>query len=109
MYRYLILSICLFTVFSGCKTTKGEPSDTNQKATTVLVQLNNKDSISELEQNFKKYNLGKEKVVSKPMHIYLFTFNTKKITDKALVELLKLSDLVKEAQQNKNVQTRNTN
>lgn len=89
---------------TSCKT-----KDTQTSVTTpsILVQLYDATSVSVLESTYKNYSLEEQKVVSRPMNIFLFTFNSEKITDKALIEELKTSELVKEAQQNRTVQTRN--
>jgi len=86
---------------------KSKSSTQVEEVTTVLVQVYDDTSIALLEQNFGKYTLLKEKVVSRPMHIYLFTYDSKKIIEEELIKQLKTSDLVKEAQSNKNVQLRN--
>ena len=102
-----LVLIAIVTTIASCKSRTSEIDETTTR--TVLVQVHDDDSIPILEDAFKEYDLAKEKIVSNPMSIYLFTFNTAKITDLALIKLLKESELVKEAQQNRNVQIRNTN
>ncbi|MEM7187219.1 MAG: hypothetical protein AAF466_11225 [Bacteroidota bacterium] len=102
-----LFSYCLFgallLAIVGCKS-----KQTNSEVTkTVLVQMVSDDAISQLETDFEAYQLQQEKVVSRPMKIYLFSFDEATITDKELVEQLKTSDLVSEAQTNKDVESRN--
>ncbi len=93
------------SVIMGITSCKSSQPEINQ--TTLLIQLYEDSAVQVLENNFKDYKLAKEKIVSRPTKIYLFTFDSQKITDTELIKLLKASDLVKEAQQNRTIQTRN--
>lgn len=86
---------------------KNLPNTIDEENSTVLVQMFNDESVPFLEEEFAKYDLLVEKPVSRPTYIYLFKFNSGKIIDSTLIKLLKKSGLVKEAQQNRNVQIRN--
>jgi len=86
---------------------KSKTSTQDEEPKTILIQVFDDASVELLEQNYSEYELRKEKVVSRPMHIFLFSYNTKKIIETELIKQLKTSDLVKEAQSNKNVQSRN--
>lgn len=74
---------------------------------TVIVQMHDSSATAQLEQDHAPYDLKKEKVISRPMQIFLFSFNSGKISNTELVQLLKQSNLVKEAQLNRNVTLRN--
>lgn len=101
----LVLSAIILCVTSfSCKS---KTSTQTEEPKTILVQVFDDASVALLEENYSEYELRKEKVVSRPMHIFLFTFNTNKIKETELIKQLKTSDLVKEAQSNKNVQSRN--
>lgn len=103
--KYVLPILGFFIVLAiSCKSKHEKFADEN---VTILVQLHDAESIADLESDFSEYALKMEKVVSRPTQIYLFTFNSKKIKDTELISLLKTSDLVKEAQQNRNVQLRN--
>ena len=97
----LLFSILVFSCKSGQKDMEGKALP------TVLVQMEQEITVLMLEEEFSKYGLQQEKMVSRPMHIYLFTYNAETITENKLIDLLRESPLVKEAQRNKNVQTRN--
>tara|TARA_R100000935_G_scaffold8302_7_gene17550 strand:- start:188684 stop:189031 length:348 start_codon:yes stop_codon:yes gene_type:complete len=104
------LSILFFTLalfFAGLSSCKSNQPEPLEKEVSILVQLYEDTAVQTLEDTFVDYTLTKEKVVSRPTKIYLFTFNSKKITDVELIKLLKESSLVKEAQQNRTVQIRN--
>ncbi|MDC8004070.1 hypothetical protein POV27_08395 [Aureisphaera galaxeae] len=96
--------LLLITVAISCKS-KDAAQDSEKN--TVIVQLHDSESVVQLEESHTEYSLKKEKVLSRPMHIFLFRFNSEKIQNTELVELLKKSDLVKEAQLNRNVTLRN--
>lgn len=98
-----LLFFFTFCLVSACKTKNTINSNNN---TTVLVQLFDDSEVVTLENTYKNYGLQKQKVVSRPMSIYLFNFNSDKIVDTTLIKLLKQSPLVKEAQKNGNVQQR---
>lgn len=100
----IIIVATLFGINSSCKSKSSTPVE---EATSILVQMYDDTAITLLEQNYSEYKLLKEKVVSRPMHIYLFTYDSKKIVEEELIKQLKTSKLVKEAQSNKNVQLRN--
>ncbi|MEM7087656.1 MAG: hypothetical protein AAF489_15855 [Bacteroidota bacterium] len=104
----MIILVFVTTILWGtgfsCKSKSSTPLEEDK---TILIQVYNDTSVAILEQNYSAYELRKEKVVSRPMHIYLFTYNTNKIIETELIKQLKTSDLVKEAQSNKNVQSRN--
>lgn len=100
----LISVVFLTTQFTSCKSKNASSVD---DLAEVLVQFNEQYESTNLEETYVAYELKKKKVVSRPMHIYLFTYNSKKIKQAELIELLKTSELVKEAQPNRNVQIRN--
>lgn len=103
MILRLAILFCMVTI-SSCKT----PSETGDYATEeVLVQLNDGAVVTGLEEAFETYQLRNQKVVSRPMNIHLFTFNSEKISQSELIQQLKSSALVKEAQPNNDVQLRN--
>jgi len=106
--RKKIILIFVATILYGISfSCKSKSSTQIEEAKTVLVQVYNSGSVALLEGDYSEYELRKEKVVSRPMHIYLFTYNANKIIETELIKKLKTSDLVKEAQSNKNVQSRN--
>ena len=73
----------------------------------LLIQVYEERAVDDLEEAFKSYDLKKMRVVSRPVYIYLFSFNTQSIDQEELLVLVKESTLVKEAQTNKSVQIRN--
>ncbi len=103
LFAFFFIIPLSFLTFS-CKS---NPSTLDGEVPTILVQMFDDASVSALEENYAMYGLHYKKVVSKPMHIYIFEFSTEKITAIELIELLKKSDLVKETQQNRNVKLRN--
>jgi len=98
----LIVVFLSVTALVSCKT----KIDTNTNNSNVLVQVHDDDSVAILENEFLVHKLKKEKVVSRPIKIYLFTFDAATTSDIKLVELLKKSPLVKEAQRNQKVESR---
>lgn len=100
-----ITLVILCVVVTSCKGTSTEVK--SEEETTVIVQLKEEGTESALENEFATYGLEKKKVLSRPLFIFLFTFDTQKTTNTELVELLKKSPLVKEAQLNRNVELRN--
>lgn len=96
--------VVLFTVtVVGCKS--GEKSSTAVK-NNLLVQLTDVAVVSALEADFKQYELYSTKVVSRPVHIFLFEYNATTISEEKLIALLKQSEYVKEAQPNRAIQLR---
>ena len=63
--------------------------------------------ISYFVSEFNNYNLAKIEVLSRPLHIYLYSFNEEKIAIDKLIEELKLKSDIKEAQPNRKVSPRN--
>lgn len=104
-HHLLIILGVFFIYFSSCKNKNAVLIA--QEDNSVIVKIKENTSTDSLEINFKFYDLKKEKILSKPLNIYLFTFNNKKIINKDLVILLKKSRLVEEAQLNRNVEQRN--
>lgn len=101
---FFLITVTSFLIFlNACKNKNIEHSE---DTTEVLVQVYEDTAVTILEDTYKVYGLKKVKVVSRPMYIYLFEFNPKKIKQTELIALLKTSDLVKEAQINRNVETR---
>ena len=104
-------SLSLFALILFCVTLvscKGSSADVStEEESTVLVQLFESGNEEALEVAFSDYDLKMKKVVSRPLYIGLYTFNTDKTTNTELVALLKKSPLVKEAQLNRNVELRN--
>lgn len=100
-----LLLVVLLILVTACKTKNKVQTD---KAPSILVQLYNDSTVTALELAYKKYDLQKQKVVSRPMSIYLFQFDASSIEDTTLITLLKQSKLVKEAQRNGNVELRKT-
>lgn len=104
-YRKTSLTTTVFVfvilVFFSCRTKQ------EIKSKEVLVQLFNDTSVVSLEKRFSKYHLKKQKVVSRPMYIFLFSYHSEKIQENAMIDSLKASAFVKEAQSNKDVQIRN--
>ncbi len=98
-----IISSFLVLLVTSCKT-----HDTPiQEKNSIIIQLTDNAPIDTLETIFKKYDLKKQKLVSRPLHIYLYTFNPKKIENQALIIRLKKLPFVKEAQKNRTVKNRN--
>ncbi|GAB5399391.1 MAG: hypothetical protein Aureis2KO_09760 [Aureisphaera sp.] len=97
-------ALLLVVLITSCKS---HDSTQDGEENTVIVQLHDNNAIAELENDFSEYNLKNKKVLSRPMQIFLFTFNSKKIESADLVELLKESNFVKDAQLNRNVTQRN--
>lgn len=100
-----LLLVVLLILVSACKTKNKVQTDNTP---SILVQLYNDSTVTALELAYKKYDLQKQKVVSRPMSIYLFQFDAASIEDTTLITLLKQSKLVKEAQRNRNVELRKT-
>ena len=101
---WLLASILLVYTLSSCKS-KSETLEGNDQ--TVLVQLHDLNTVDSLEDAFGQYQLKQDRLISRPMQIILFSFNSEKIQDTTLIRLLKTSELVKEAQQNRDVKLRN--
>jgi hypothetical protein len=104
--HYLLIILGVFFIYSSSCKNKNVvliPQEDN----TVIVKIKENASTDSLEISFNSYDLKKEKILSGPLNIYLFTFNKKKITNKDLVLFLKESPLVEEAQLNRNVNQRN--
>ena len=96
----------LFIILTvSCKGSSTE--ELSEEQTTVIVQLKEAGTSEALEKEFKSYGLKEKKVLSRPLYIVLYTFNTEKTTNVALVKLLKQSPLVKEAELNSSVELRN--
>ena len=96
----LLLTVAILSCKSKSETLPGEND-------TVLVQLHNLEATDSLVKAFEEYQLVENRLVSRPMQIVLFSFNSRKIKDTTLIRMLKSSKLVKEAQQNRDVQLRN--
>ena len=103
-FSTLTTLVIAFICFNSCKNLDTTQTEDNSD---LLVQVYEESAISALEVAYGEYELQKVKMVSRSMNIYLFTFNSKKIKQNELIQLLKNSDLVKEAQSNKNIQPRN--
>ncbi|MAZ73433.1 MAG: hypothetical protein CMC70_09835 [Flavobacteriaceae bacterium] len=107
MKCHAIFSVLLFTiVLISCKSSKPEITE-NQS--TILVQVTEETAVSALETNFKTYGLKYLKVVSRPMFIYLFSYNAEKISEAQLIILLKQEENVTEVQSNKDIEPRKPN
>lgn len=103
-FKTVVVASFIVFVLGSCKS-----KDTGVlNADTVLVQLNKSESVIDLENEFSVYSLQKIKIVSRPMHIFLFEYNQNKIADTSLIKLLRKSSFVKEAQQNSDVTLRKT-
>ncbi len=98
------VALLLITLVFACKSK--EPLQENE-SNTLIVQMHDSQATVQLEKDYTQYDLQEKKVLSRPMNIFLFTFNSEKIQNTELLELIKKSDLVKEAQLNKNVTLRN--
>ncbi len=103
-YKYVTFFLFIIIVQS-CKVNSSESSESNYQS--VLVDLKDNISPEKIETEFKVYNLQNKKLISKPLNIFLFTFNEKKITATELVEALRISENVDNAQTNKEVNNRN--
>ena len=101
---FVLLTLTLLLCFA-CKT-KTE-TQTPSEEDTVLVQLSETATPEALVVQFKSVDLQQLKLISKTMRIYLFTFNSQKVALEALIDQLKESELVDEAQTNKTVSNRN--
>lgn len=101
---HILLTAAVLVFFNSCKSNKTEKV---QDDATLLVQLKDVKSINTLEKEFVAYELTRIKLVSRPMFIYLVSYSTDKIDEEELIGLLKNSSLVKEAQPNREVNTRN--
>ena len=99
----LFCTTLLCTAF-GCQP-RTSKAVTNESE--VLVQLVPEAAVSDLELAFKRYALKEKKIVSRPMLIYLFSYDLNTIRQTELIKKLKGSPLVTEAQSNQNVQLRN--
>jgi hypothetical protein len=97
--------LLIIIIVQSCKVKPSESFESSKQ--TVLVDLKDSVSPEKLEAEFKAYNLQNKKPVSKPLNIFLFTFNEKKITANELVAALLISENVDNAQTNKKVNTRN--
>lgn len=98
------ITLCAVIVFSSCRSNIKIEEDKNNE---LLVQVYSDSILPLLEQQYTAYDLRKEKTVSRPMKIHLYTFNSGKIADTTLLRMLKKSEHIKEAQINHKVETRN--
>jgi len=107
--KILIYKLVIFFIFiivvQSCKVNSSESPKSNYQ--TVIVDLKDNITPEKLETEFKVYQLQNKKLISKPLNIFLFTFNEKKITATELVEVLRISENVDNAQTNKEVDNRN--
>ena len=90
---------------------KQKTSQTLEATSTVIVQFEDANFSEKLSNDivseFNNYNLAKIEVLSRPLHIYLYSFNEEKIAIDKLIEKLKLKSDIKEAQPNRKVSPRN--
>ena len=98
------VALLLITLVFSCKS---KDSLQENERNTLIVQMHDSQATTKLVKDYSQYDLQEKKVLSRPMNIFLFTFNSEKIQNSELLELIKKSDLVKEAQLNKNVTLRN--
>lgn len=103
-HHYLWITFTLLFLFTACKSSHTEE---HLATSEVLIQLTENTLPEKVEKEFVAYELSNLKTVSRPMHIFLFSYNTNKIEEKDLLKLLKQSNWIKEAQSNKDLQTRN--
>lgn len=102
--NYLILLLCLFCVLScnsskdtvkaEVPTVKKEPSQREQLASKVIVNIEPDYTAEELAADFAKYELTPKTRTNKTLNAWLFTFNKEKISQKELVKLLNVNDYV---------------
>ncbi len=104
IHNYVVL-LLLISMVSSCKVKPSELPESSYQ--TVLVDLKDNITPEKLEEEFKIYSLQNKKIISKPLNIFLFTFNENKITAAELVEALRTSKNVNNAQTNKEVNNRN--
>jgi len=105
----IFIFLLIFSLLQiNCKT---ETSQTLYSPSTVIVQFEEDSFFEELSDDiiseFNNYELAKLKVLSSPLHIYLYSFNKEKISIDKLIEELKLKSNIKEAQPNRKVSPRN--
>lgn len=90
---------------------KPKISRTIDSQSTVIVQFEEDSFFEELSNDivseFNIYELTKIKVLSRPLHIFLYSFNKEKVSIDKLIEELKLKPNIKEAQPNRKVSPRN--
>lgn len=103
--KFLVPLVLLLWCIVACKTKteKQVPSEEH----TVLIQLTENATPDALEKDFHTVDLQQKKSIGNNMRIYLFTFNSQKIKLKQLLEQLRASELVLEAQANQSVSNRN--
>lgn len=101
-----LIPLLLFQLFIvvSCK-----PAKQTSEASTeeVIIQFYDNQQLTKVTEDFKAFDLVKLKTVSKPLFIYLFQFNNKKIALDSLIKQLKTSPYIKQAQPNRNIQIRN--
>ena len=88
----------LFLMFSGCMS--HQPA-TTEKPNHVLVDLKQDVDLDNFIGKLRKYELEKERLVSKELHIVLFKFNNEKIKLPKLLKKLQSLEEVENAQSNK--------
>lgn len=91
-YTIAIIFASLFLCLQGCNTTKAVDQVVTQNKddmSKVIIEIQPDYSAEEIAASYSKYELQKQSKVSRHLNAFLFTYNSKKITEKALLELFK--------------------
>lgn len=112
MYKKFFFSIsriCVIYFFvlsiNSCKTKKSiDPIPENN---TVIIDLKESVNPDQIINDFSTISLSKVKKLSNALNIYLFSYDTTKIGIEDLIEKLKESEKIDNAQSNKKTNTRN--
>ena len=106
--RYTLLSIAIVACLVSCKSNTQHISEENKTTiTTILVDLKENSNPETLILDFSEINLQKIKQISRPLNIFLFSFDNTKIEMDLLLSQLKQSSIVENAQSNKETTNRN--
>jgi hypothetical protein len=100
-----LVLLLIIIMIQSCKVKPSESLEPTKQ--TVLVDLKDNVTPEKLEAEFKVYGLQNKKLISRPLNIFSFTFNEKKITATELIKALRISENVTNAQTNKEVNIRN--
>jgi hypothetical protein len=103
---YVLSLSSLLSLFS-CKSNLQNVPVSEKEAPTVLIDLKDGTSPESLILEFSEINLIKLKQISRPLNIFLFSFDRRKIALDELLDNLKKSPYVEDAQSNKKVTNRN--
>jgi hypothetical protein len=104
---YIVSSIAFFACFISCKTNSKNQPISEKVEPSVLVDLKAEADIDALILEFSEINLKKIKQISRPLHIFLFSFDSMKIEMDTLLRKMKELPYVEDAQSNKKKMNRN--